>query len=89
MEDGVSDQIFDELAYLISGYTDKPIEERSRLAEDLQISDADICYLVCELPAYFGLRGSDYYRAVDGMLDRMLDDAQTVDDLLKIIRRAQ
>lgn len=85
----MSDQTFDELVFFISVYTDMPIAEGSRLVEDLQISEADVCDLVCELTAYFGLRRSDYYMAVDGMLDRVLDDAQTVGDLLRIIRRAE
>ena len=85
----MSDQTFAELVCFISKYTDRPIAEGSRLVEDLQISEADVCDLVCELTAYFGLSGSDYYRAVDGMLDRALDDAQTVGDLLRIIRRME
>lgn len=85
----MSDQTSAELVFFISVYTDMPIAEGSRLVEDLQISEADVCDLVCELTAYFGLSGSDYYRAVDGMLDRALDDAQTVGDLLRIIRRAE
>lgn len=84
----MSDQTFDDLVYLLSGYTDSPITEGSRLAADLQISEVGICDLVWELPAYFGLLDSDYYKAVDGMLDHALDDAQTVGDLLRIIRRA-
>lgn len=84
----MSDQTLDDLAYIISAYTDQAIEERSRLVEDLQISEADICDIVCVIQEVYQLRSADYYRAVDGLLDCLLDEAQTVGDLLSIIRRA-
>jgi len=69
-----------ELCSVLCRYTDEVITPAARLREDLHIDDASLGDAFGDLHALF---------ALDDECDDALDDAQTVGDLLRIIRVAQ